>query len=84
MGYYKNTPYGVIGGVTTHSYEELKAMVLKFKETKPNAYQNPILKNSPLMDPYSDGKAINRFRKLLYSSGGRIKRNEHTVCMHKY
>lgn len=67
MGYYKNTPYGAIGGVTTHSYEELKAMVLEFKETKPNAYQNQIPNNSSLMDPYRDGKAINRFRELLRS-----------------
>ncbi len=46
-------------------YEELKAMVLEFKKIRPNAYQNPIPKNSPLMDPYRDGKAINRFRDLL-------------------
>ncbi len=65
MGYYKNTPYGAIGGVTTHSYEELKAMVLGFKRNKPGDYQNPIPENSPLMDPYRDGKAIDRFRELL-------------------
>ncbi|MBT5307129.1 MAG: polysaccharide biosynthesis PFTS motif protein [Candidatus Scalindua sp.] len=68
MGYYKNTPYGEIGGVTTHSYEELKTMVLKLMEIKPGAYQNPIPENSILMDPYRDGKAIDRFRELLHSS----------------
>lgn len=68
LGYYKNTPYGAIEGVTTHSYEELKAMVLKFKEIKPNDYQNPIPENSILMDPYRDGKAVDRFRELLHSS----------------
>ena len=73
MGYYKDTVYGSMGSVTTHNYEELKAMVLEFKEIKPNAYQNPIPKNSPLMDPYRDGKAIDRFRELLYSSEGSIK-----------
>jgi polysaccharide biosynthesis PFTS motif protein len=67
MGYYRNTPYGKIDGITTHSYEELKAMVLEFKEIRPNAYQNPIPKNSPLMDPYMDGNAIDRFRDLLIS-----------------
>ena len=67
MGYYKNTPYGKIGRVTTHSYEELEAMVLEFKEMKSNNYQNPISKNSPLMDPYRDGKAIDRFRDLIVS-----------------
>ena len=73
MGFYKNTPYGKIGGVTTHSYEELKAKVLEFKEIRPNTYQNPIPKNSPLMDPYRDGKAINRFRELLHSEVGCLR-----------
>lgn len=67
MGYYRDTVYGSMGSVTTHSYEELKAMVLEFKEIRPNAYQNPIPKNSPLMDPYMDGNAIDRFRDLLIS-----------------
>lgn len=65
LGYYKNTPYGKIKNVTTHCYEEMKARVLEFKETKPNGFQNPIPENSPLIDPYSDGKAIDRFRDLL-------------------
>ena len=67
MGFYKNTPYGEIGGVVTHSYEELKGMILEIKKIRPTAYQNPIPKDSPLMDPYRDGKAINRFRELLCS-----------------
>jgi polysaccharide biosynthesis PFTS motif protein len=67
MGYYKNTPYGKIDGITTHSYEGLKAMVIEFKEIRPNTYQNPIPDNSPLMEPYRDGKAIDRFRDLLVS-----------------
>ena len=67
MGYYRNTLYGKVGGVTTHSYDELKAKVLKIKAMKPGTYQNPIPINSPLMDPYRDRKAIDRFRDLLRS-----------------
>ena len=68
MGYYRNTPYGKVGGVMTHNYEELKAKVLEFKKIKPGTCQNPIPKNSPLMDPYMDGKALDRFRELLQSA----------------
>ena len=67
MGYYRNTLYGKTGEVVTHSYEELKSKVLEIKEMSPGNYQNPIPMNSPLMDPYRDGKAIDRFRKLLAS-----------------
>ena len=68
LGYYVNTLYAKVGGVTTHSYETLKAKILEIKEMKSCQYQNPIPKNSPLMDPFRDGKAIERFRKLLTSS----------------
>jgi len=68
LGYYVNTLYGKVGGVTTHSYEALKAKILEIKEMKSCQYQNPIPINSPLMDPFRDGKAIERFRKLLTSS----------------
>jgi polysaccharide biosynthesis PFTS motif protein len=66
-GYYRNTLYGKAGGVTTHSYDELKVKVMEIKDMKAGAYQNPLPVNSPLMDPYRDGKAIDRFRKLLTS-----------------
>jgi hypothetical protein len=68
LGYYVNTLYGKVGGVTTHNYEALKAKILEIKEMKSCQYQNPIPINSPLMDPFRDGKAIERFRKLLTSS----------------
>jgi len=67
LGYYKDTPYGKVGGVTTHGYDELKARVLEIKLMKPSDYQNPIPMNSPLMDLYRDGRAIDRFRDLLVS-----------------
>lgn len=67
FGYYRDTPYAKVDGVTTHSYEELKEKVLEIKNMKPGTYQNPIETGSPLMDPYRDGKAIDRFRELLIS-----------------
>lgn len=68
LGYYRNTPYGNVGGVTTHNYEELKKKILEIKGMEPGTFQNPIPMDSPLMDPYRDGKAIDRFRDLLVSS----------------
>ena len=67
FGYYRDTLYGKTGGVTTHNYEELKSKVLEIKDMKAGTYQNPIPVNLPLMDPYRDGKAIDRFRDLLAS-----------------
>lgn len=68
MGYYRNTPYGNLCGVTTHNYEELKTKVLEIKGMESVSFQNPIPMDSPLMDPYRDGRAIDRFRDLLVSS----------------
>lgn len=68
MGYYRETLYGKIEGVTTHSYEALKEKVLEIKGIKTAVYKTPIPLDSPLMDPYRDGKAIERFRELLVNS----------------
>lgn len=68
MGYYRDTQYGKIDGVTTHGYEDLKKMILEIKGMKPGEYENPIPIYSPLLDPFRDGKAIDRFRDLLISS----------------
>ena len=67
MGYYKNTPYGEIGGVTAHSYQELKSKICQMKDTSQESYKNPMPVRSPLLDPFRDGKAIERFRDLLAS-----------------
>jgi len=64
-GYYRNTLYGKAGEVVTHNYDELKTKILENKEKNPGNYKNPIPMNSPLMDPYRDRKAIDRFRDLL-------------------
>lgn len=67
LGYYRHTPYAETGGVTTHGYEELKQKVLEIKEAGSDSYISPLPAASPLMDPYRDGKAIDRFRQLLTS-----------------
>jgi len=45
--------------------QELKIKFLEIKAMKPGEYQNPFPKNSPLIDLYRDGKAIDRFQDLL-------------------
>lgn len=65
LGYYRDTLYGRMVGVVTHSYEELRSKVLQVRNLGPKRYTNSIVKDSPYMDPYRDGKAIDRFRELL-------------------
>jgi len=67
LGCYVNTIYGKIKRLTTHNYKEFKQRILEIKSIKEGAYQLPISLGSPLMDPYRDGKAIDRFRDLLIS-----------------
>jgi polysaccharide biosynthesis PFTS motif protein len=62
---YRNTPYGNNGSVVTYGYEELQTKVIEMKDMKTGIHQNPIPLNSNFMDPYRDGKAIDRFRDLL-------------------
>ncbi|MBT4512416.1 MAG: polysaccharide biosynthesis PFTS motif protein [Chloroflexi bacterium] len=70
MGLYKHTPYGMVGGITTHSYIELKKKMLEIMEMNSPHYKNPLPPDSSLIDPYRDGKAIDRFRDLLtYEQG---------------
>jgi hypothetical protein len=64
-GVHRHKPYARCGDVTTHGYDELEKKVLNIKKMKPGDYQNPFPSDSPLMDPYRDGKAIERFRELL-------------------
>ena len=67
LGYYQTTPYARIGGLTTHSYDELRTKIQEIRATGSDNYQNPIPMDSPLADPYCDGKAVDRFRDLLSS-----------------
>ncbi|MGL1930793.1 MAG: polysaccharide biosynthesis PFTS motif protein [Desulfotalea sp.] len=64
-GLFRNTIYGKAGGVVTHSYDELKATVLEYRAIRSESYHKNIQMNSPHMDPYRDGSAIDRFRVLL-------------------
>ena len=71
MGYYSDTPYAKVGGIITHSYKDLKKKVMEIKSASLETYRNPLHISSPLMDPYRDGKAIDRFRNLLVT--GRLR-----------
>lgn len=65
-GNYKNTPYGRIKGLTVIGYDELKTLILEIKnKIASGKYTMPFLDNSYLMDPFRDGKAIERFINLL-------------------
>ncbi len=68
MGCYMDTPYAKAGGVTTHSYKELETKVSEIRRNGVESYKTPIQAGSPLMDPYMDGRAIDRFRDLLVDS----------------
>lgn len=65
-GNYKNTPYGRIKGLTAIGYDELKTLILEIKnKIASGKYTIPFPENSSLMDPFRDGKAIERFINLL-------------------
>jgi len=64
--YYRNTPYGRNGSVVTHGYNELLRTVKKFANNDISSF-DLIPVESKCMDPYRDGKAIDRFSDLLTS-----------------
>jgi hypothetical protein len=65
---YRNTVYSEFENIVTHGYDELKETVLMYIKSGRKNYRNPIPEGHPLMDPFRDGKAIERFRELLRSS----------------
>jgi polysaccharide biosynthesis PFTS motif protein len=65
LGYYRQTPYAKLGGLTTHNYDELKKKVVEFMSVKTSMSENIKRQDSQLLDPFCDGKAIERFRDLL-------------------
>jgi hypothetical protein len=67
MGYYRKTPYAR-SGIMTHSYEDIKAWILALKSGDQGALASAEPGDRRLLDPYRDGKAIDRFRDLLASS----------------
>lgn len=63
---HRNDIYGSISEVTTHGYEELKEKIERVKYGKCDiGMVQEELKKKGLLDPYMDGKAIDRFRDLL-------------------
>lgn len=64
-GNYRESIFGKIAGLVTHDYEELKSRVTEIMmKTKQGRDCNDI-PDSPYMDPFHDGRAIERFRDLL-------------------
>jgi polysaccharide biosynthesis PFTS motif protein len=64
---YRNTPYGQNTKSVTFGYKELKAKVMEIKDMPSDTYKTPIPLDSNLLDPFRDGKAVDRFRDLLVS-----------------
>lgn len=68
LEFYRNTPYAQLDGVVTHGYAELEAFVdCMRKEREAGTMPGPIA-DTPLLDPYRDGKALDRFRNHLLNS----------------
>ena len=65
LGYYKKTIYAKNGGVMTHNFEELKEKILQIQSSPFPSVGFAWKGNPVLMDPYRDGKAIERFQQLL-------------------
>ncbi len=60
LGLYCNTVYDL--GIVTHNYKELRN---KIKDVQMGRWVYPFSGASPLIDPFRDGKAIERFREVL-------------------
>ena len=64
LGLYEKTVYGRVPQASLCEYSNLKKMLETIYED-PCSWHNPFPQNSPLMDPYRDSGAIDRFRDLL-------------------
>jgi len=62
---YRNTEYGQLKDVTTHGFFELEGLIKKLLKNKLSINTN---NKTDYFDPYSDFKAIERFRNILVSS----------------
>ncbi|MBN2583300.1 MAG: polysaccharide biosynthesis PFTS motif protein [Planctomycetes bacterium] len=65
---YRHTFWARAEGVMTHGFDELCRWILHVQASSGEPYSNPIPAGSPLLDPFRDGRAIERFRELLASA----------------
>ncbi|MCX5847518.1 MAG: polysaccharide biosynthesis PFTS motif protein [Deltaproteobacteria bacterium] len=68
QSFYRHNVYSEFKNIVTHGYDELKETVLMHMKSEGKTYRNPIPEGYPLMDPFRDGKAIERFRDLFHVS----------------
>jgi len=64
---YGDSPNGRVAGAVTFGYDDLLRTVEALKGD-PGVWRNPYPSGSPLLDPYRDGEALDRFRRLLVQS----------------
>ncbi len=62
LSLYKGVVYDKFDGLVTHGYESLKDAVIKIRDNRRESYNS---EKSSALDPFCDGKAIERFRQLL-------------------
>lgn len=67
-GNYRESIFANIPGLVTHDYEELKSRVDEIMVKSKKGEPCSDIPDSPYMDPFHDGKAIDRFRDLLSAS----------------
>lgn len=65
MGIYTNSVYHDTPYLVTHSYDELKGVIDTVRDKENLIPPNQLFTDSMLIDPYRDGRAIERFRELL-------------------
>jgi len=70
---YRNNVYSQIDGLVTHGFHELEAVIEDTRLKKQKGYSPADLPGDKyLLDPYRDGNAIARFRKLLIESSSGV------------
>ncbi len=65
MGIYRGMLYSRVHGMMTHGFEELSARMNEVRQKNKNSFSPAPVSPSDLIDPFCDGKAIERFRQLL-------------------
>lgn len=67
-GMFRDTLYASFPGLVSHTYQELRERVMVRQKDPDAAFAAPIPLSSPHMDPFRDGLALERLRKLISSS----------------